>query len=46
MITDGSADLNERIRQLVLAGRAGSEEYEELLAAWVAAMRAEVQPAA
>ncbi|MFJ3201042.1 hypothetical protein [Streptomyces sp. NPDC086989] len=38
-----AAELNERIRALVLAGRADSEEYQELLAEW---LRATVVPAA
>lgn len=38
-----AAELNERIRALVAAGGAGSEEYQELLAEW---LRATVVPAA
>ncbi|MFK0222256.1 hypothetical protein ACIQWN_29200 [Streptomyces vinaceus] len=38
-----AAELNERIRRLVAAGEAGSEEYQRLLAAW---LRATVVPAA
>jgi len=38
-----AAELNERIRALVAAGEAGSEEYQRLLAAW---LRATVVPAA
>jgi ABC-type transporter Mla maintaining outer membrane lipid asymmetry permease subunit MlaE len=44
MIT--AAELNDAIRAVVLAGRAGSAGYEELLARWVAAMRAEQELAA
>jgi len=38
-----AAELNERIRQLVASGGAGSEEYQRLLAEW---LRATVVPAA
>lgn len=38
-----AAELNERIRALVAAGEAGSEEYQRLLAEW---LRATVVPAA
>ncbi|MFE3577817.1 hypothetical protein [Streptomyces vinaceus] len=41
-----AAELNERIRALVLAGGAGSDEYAVLVDAWVAAMRAEAVLAA
>ncbi|MFD5509043.1 hypothetical protein ACFWIB_14870 [Streptomyces sp. NPDC127051] len=37
------AEINDAIRALVLAGRAGSEEHEALLAEW---LRATVVPAA
>lgn len=37
------AEINDAIRALVLAGRAGTEEYEQLLAEW---LRATVVPAA
>ncbi|MFI5831113.1 hypothetical protein ACIA6C_28330 [Streptomyces sp. NPDC051578] len=37
------AEINDAIRALVLAGRAGSEEYELLLGEW---LRATVVPAA
>jgi len=32
-----AVELNERIRQLVASGGAGSEEYQELLAEWLRA---------
>ena len=38
-----AAEVNAEIRALVLAGRAGSEEYQLLLAEW---LRATVVPAA
>jgi hypothetical protein len=47
--TDGAgtarpiAEINDAIRLLVMSGRAGSEEYEQLLAEW---LRATVVPAA
>ncbi|MFD5419522.1 hypothetical protein ACFWJT_16035 [Streptomyces sp. NPDC127069] len=41
-----AAVLNEQLRVLAFAGQAGSEEYEELLARWVAAVRAEQELAA
>lgn len=37
------AEINDAIRALVVSGRAGSEEYEVLLAEW---LRATVVPAA
>lgn len=37
------AEINDAIRRLVMSGRAGSEEYEQLLAEW---LRATVVPAA
>jgi hypothetical protein len=37
------AEINDAIRLLVMSGRAGSEEYEQLLAEW---LRATVVPAA
>lgn len=40
------AEINDAIRAVVLAGRAGAEEYQLLLEEWAAAMRAEVEPAA
>ncbi|MFB6805507.1 hypothetical protein [Streptomyces sp. NPDC056387] len=40
---EAAAELNERIRALVAAGEAGSEEYQRLLAEW---LRATVVPAA
>jgi len=44
MIDGGSAaELNERIRELVASGQAGSAEYQELLGEW---LRATVVPAA
>lgn len=48
MILDGTsaAELNDRIRAIVIAGGAGSEEYAELRAAWLVAMREEQQLAA
>ncbi|MEW2415265.1 hypothetical protein AB0953_16340 [Streptomyces sp. NPDC046866] len=48
MILDGmsAAELNDAIRGLVLSGRAGSEEYRQLVDAWVVAMRAEQELAA
>ncbi|MFJ3923040.1 hypothetical protein [Streptomyces sp. NPDC090022] len=41
-----AAELNDEIRRLAGAGRAGSEEYRQLLEAWVVAVRAEREPAA
>jgi len=38
-----AAEVNAEIRALVLAGRAGSDEYQALLAEW---LRATVVPAA
>ncbi|MFI5985019.1 hypothetical protein ACIBEA_29655 [Streptomyces sp. NPDC051555] len=40
---DRAAELNEAIRALVAAGRAGTDEYAALLAEW---LRATVVPAA
>ncbi|GAA3267594.1 hypothetical protein GCM10010493_49580 [Streptomyces lavendulae subsp. grasserius] len=40
---DRAAELNERIRALVLAGGAGSDEYQALLREW---LRETVVPAA
>lgn len=40
---DRVSELNERIRALVLAGGAGSDEYQLLLGEW---LRASVVPAA
>jgi len=40
---DRAAELNEAIRALVLAGRAGSDEYQALLGEW---LRETVVPAA
>ncbi|MCX5407533.1 hypothetical protein OHA37_27175 [Streptomyces sp. NBC_00335] len=40
------AEINREIRALVAAGRAGDVRYEELLAEWAAAIRADVRPAA
>ncbi|MFJ8208072.1 hypothetical protein [Streptomyces sp. NPDC096033] len=45
-MTITAAELNEALRALAFAGQAGSAEYEELLARWVAAMRAEQELAA
>ncbi|MER7507104.1 hypothetical protein ABTX82_01945 [Streptomyces lavendulae] len=43
VVQDRAAELNEQIRALVLAGGAGSDEYQRLLREW---LRATVVPAA